>query len=325
MEEAVRLLLISDHQHLEWSFEAIVKEAWRGDPADLSERWRNFERELLAHLDTEEEDLIRLFGEYQPLEARELMAEHQQIRVTATEMGIDLDLHCLRAARVQAFVDQLRAHAQREERLLYPWATQRLGEAAAQRIRSLLLARRKEAQLRTKRDGWRVDLEHSSLRFSLRHIVIREISGGFERWGGTINLDEIDPTKCSVRIWVDLASLDTGNRERDQHASSSEFFDVESFPQAIFESTEIRLDGPNPVVRGRLDLHGVQGALDLEVVARRRTTDAPGLDRIVYEVTGQLDRREFGLRWNQDLELGELLAGDEIRIVAHLESVRSTH
>ena len=149
LEETVRLLLVSDHEHLEWSFQAIVNEAWRGDPADLGERWRAFERELLAHLDTEEEDLIRLFGEVQPLEARELMAEHQQIRVTATEMGIDLDLHCLRAARVQAFIDQLRAHAQREERLLYPWATQRLGEAAAQRIRRLLVARRKEAQMRT--------------------------------------------------------------------------------------------------------------------------------------------------------------------------------
>jgi polyisoprenoid-binding protein YceI len=325
LEETVRLLLVSDHEHLEWSFQAIVNEAWRGDPADLGERWRSFERELLAHLATEEEDLIRLFGEVQPIEARELMAEHQQIRITATEMGIDLDLHCLRAARVQAFIDQLRAHAQREEQLLYPWATQRLGEAAAQRIRRLLVARRKEAQMRTKRDDWRVDPEHSSLRFSLRHIVISEIGGSFGRWGGTVDLDEIDPTKSSVRVWVDLASIDTGNPERDQHVCSSEFFDVASFPRATFESTEIRLDGPTPVVRGRLDLHGVQVALDLEVVDRRRTTDASGLDRVIYEVTGRMDRRDFGLRWNQDLDLGGIVVGDEIRIVAHVESVRVTH
>ncbi len=316
------MLLVSDHQHLERSFQAIVNAAWRGDPASLGEQWRGFERQLLAHLDTEEGDLIRLYGEYEPLEARELLAEHQQIRVTATEMGIDLDLHSLRAARVQAFVDQLRAHAQREERLLYPWATQRLGVAAAQRLRRVLVARRKESQMQTKRDDWRVDSERSSLRFFLRHIVISEIRGSFARWGGTVTLDEIDQTKSSIRVWVDLASVDTGDPERDQHVCSSEFFDVARFPRATFESTEIRLDGPNPVVRGRLDLHGAKVDMDLEIVSRQRTTDTSGIERTIYEIGGRLDRREFGLRWNQDLDLGGIVVGDEIRIVAHVESVR---
>jgi polyisoprenoid-binding protein YceI len=325
LEEAVRQLLVSDHEHLEKSFEAIVKDAWRGDPAGLSERWRSFERELLAHLDTEEVDLIAVYGGFEPLEARELLAEHQQIRVTATEMGIDLDLHCLRAARVQAFIDQLRAHAQREERLLYPWAMQQLGEAAAQRISRVLAARRKEAEVRAEREDWRIDPERSSLRFSLSHIVISEIRGSFARWGGTIDLDAIDQTKSNVRVWVDLDSIDTGDRERDQHVCSSEFFDVARFPRATFVSTGIRLDGTNPVLRGRLDLHGAQVDVDLEIVSRLRKTDPSGAERSIYELAGHLDRREFGLRWNQDLDLGGIVVGDKIRIAAHVEALRITH
>jgi hypothetical protein len=151
LEDPVRTLLLTDHGHFERSLQAIVAEVSDDGPADLREPWHAFEQELLAHLDAEEADLIRVFGSYQPTEARELIAEHEQIRATVTQLGVDLDLHCLRAERVKALVDQLRAHARREEGVLYPWATERLGVAAARQLGRILVAKRLEARMRTKR------------------------------------------------------------------------------------------------------------------------------------------------------------------------------
>lgn len=177
----------------------------------------------------------------------------------------------------------------------------------------------------TKPKEWRIDSERSTLRFSLRHIIVSEIRGSFGRWGGTITHDEVDPTKSIVNVWVDLNSVDTGDQERDRHVCSSEFFDIERFPLATFTSTNVRLDDRSPVVQGALDLHGVTAQVDLEIVEREHTTDPSGIERTTYSISGRLDRREFGLRWNQDLDLGGIVVGDDIRIQAHIESVRSTH
>lgn len=170
---------------------------------------------------------------------------------------------------------------------------------------------------------WRIDGERSRLAFTLRHIVVHEIRGGFGRWGGTVELDDGDPDRSSVRVWVDLRSVDTGEPERDAHVRSPEFFDVERFPEARFASSEIRRqDGRHATIRGQLDLHGVTRDVELDVTARETWRDARGADRMVHVVEGRLDRQQFGLRWNQDLDAGGVVLGDQIALTAHVESVR---
>ena len=96
------------------------------------------------------------------------------------------------------------------------------------------------------------------------------------------------------------------------------------FPRAVFTSAEIRLpDRSNPVVRGRLQLHGMEGDVDLEIVRREEQTGADGTARAVYSVKGHIDRRHFGLRWNQDLDVGGVVVGDQVQIEAHVEAIRS--
>jgi len=323
LEVSIRTLLADDHQRLDHLFEAIVAAASRDDTADLREDWSTFERALLRHLDAEEVHLLRVFAQHAPEEARGLTAEHAEIREKLTELGVDLDLHSLKAERVGAFVGQLRAHARREESLIYPWAARQLGEEAHAGLRRALEASGRSGPAPAVRSEWRIDPQRSHLRFSLRHIVVHEIRGSFERWGGTIVLDERDAARSRAEVWIDLGSVDTGERERDDHVRSAEFFDVARFPQARFASTEVRLlAGEHPVVLGRLDLHGIEAEVELTITARERFMDALGVERAIYTAKTRLDRRDFGLRWNQDLDVGGIVVGDQIEIVAHVEAVR---
>ncbi len=320
LEESIRTILGDDHQRLEESFQTIVTAAGYQDPSEVHEAWQAFERQLLAHLDAEEAHVLPMFSKSQPKEAREILDVHARIRGRLVALAIDLDLHCLKLEQVKSFVDELRAHAAREELVLYPWAARQLGKVVGAHLRRALAVDKGGTSLD---QDWRIDPERSTLRFSLRHIVVHEIKGEFKRWGGTITVDELDPTRSRLRVWVDLASIDTADLERDAQVRSAEFFDVARFPRATFGSTEIRLpDSGNPVVRGRLQLHGTEGDVALEITQRNERKDDDGSERAIYSVKGRFDRRDFGLRWNQDLDVGGVVVGDQVQLEAHVEAVR---
>jgi hemerythrin superfamily protein len=119
----VRVLLSDDHRHLEALFQDLVAASRRGDGAEMRAEWTRFERELTSHLDLEEHEILPAFGRAHLAEAQGLRDEHDAIRAALVELGTELDLHCLRVERVEAFVELLRAHAHREEGTLYPWAS----------------------------------------------------------------------------------------------------------------------------------------------------------------------------------------------------------
>jgi polyisoprenoid-binding protein YceI len=169
-------------------------------------------------------------------------------------------------------------------------------------------------------ERWNVVRSASSLRFSLRHIVVQKIRGRFRKWGGMIDLDRASPWLSTVRAWVELGSLETDAPERDAHVRSAEFLDVATFPVAEFESTAIEAREDHLVVRGLLRLHGVTRDVELEV---RPRADAP-TPQAVYSVRGKIDRQAFGLHWNQDLDTGGVVVGDEVALEAEVAVARST-
>jgi polyisoprenoid-binding protein YceI len=321
-EDAIQAVLSQDHERLERQFQSILAEASDGDPIALREAWRTFESDLLHHFDDEEVHILPAFARQRPADARALVDEHERIRARLTKLGVDLDLHCLPAERIADLVASLRAHARHEDDLLYPWAAHRLGETASERVRTAL-SKTEETHMGNPEE-WQFDPERSHLHFSLRHIVVHEIRGQFRKWGGTIALDGADLTKARARVWIDLASVDTGEPERDAQIRSSEFFDVEHFPQAVFSSAEIRLPQPgNPIVKGSLALHGFLEDVEVEITSHNQVTDPKNVDRMSYEIKTRIDRRKFGLRWNQDLDVGGVVIGDQIEIVARVEAVRA--
>lgn len=173
-------------------------------------------------------------------------------------------------------------------------------------------------------DEWFIDVRHSTLRFWLRHIVLHQIHGHFATWGGQVMIDRATPALSSVSIWIDLASVSTDNVERDEHIRSAEFFDVARFPRATFVSTSARIEAhANPLLLGRLSLHGVEQEVEVEMTDQSVRLDPSGHERKIYAVRAELDRRAFGLHWNQDLDVGGVVVGDKIELRAHVELISS--
>lgn len=119
-------MLAGDHHRLDREFQAIVTRAYGGDFQQLEAEWLAFQSALLQHLDAEERTMIPELAKDRPAEAKALLDEHANIRIKLLQLGVDLDLHCLGADRVQDFVDALRAHAHREENIFYPWVDRQL-------------------------------------------------------------------------------------------------------------------------------------------------------------------------------------------------------
>lgn len=168
-------------------------------------------------------------------------------------------------------------------------------------------------------ERWEIHAPGSRLGFVLRHLVIQEIRGQFRRWGGTLFLDRAEPWLSSIHVWVDLASLETDSVERDAHIRSAEFLDIARFPRAEFESSSLEPEDGRLIVRGRLELHGVTRDLDLAI-----DTSPRGAAHSVYTVRAKVDRQAFGLHWNQDLDFGGVVVGDQIALAAEVDLVHVT-
>jgi polyisoprenoid-binding protein YceI/hemerythrin-like domain-containing protein len=323
-DNSIAETLADGHAHLQRSFADILELSLDLDADELRQPWKTFELGLIRHLDLEEEHVLRPFAVVEPGPAAEILAEHKRVRAALTQLGIDLDLHSLRPEQVQTFVEQLREHVAREESLLYPWAARQLGAEARTRLRHALREYESHVGELARPPILRIDSTRSTLGFTLRHAVVSELQGHFSRWGGMLSIDQTEPSTSWVKIWVDLASIDTGDAERDKYVRSPGFFNVERFPRAVFSSSDVRVpDGGNPLVTGRLRLHGHLADVTLEVTSRRTRVDEKDQERAVYIVNGHIDRQQFGLRWRENLDRGGLLVGDEIQIVGYVEAVRA--
>ena len=173
----------------------------------------------------------------------------------------------------------------------------------------------------SQRERWQVDPATSSLTFTLRHVVVQQIQGRFQRWGGRVAIDRDQPSLSEVELWVDLASIDTDSVERDDHVRSPEFFDVGRFPRATFKSTSIALENERFRIEGLLDLHGIARPVEIEVTAYHETREGD-VSRATFDASGSINRQVFGLHWNQDLDVGGVVVGDRVELRAHVTAIR---
>jgi polyisoprenoid-binding protein YceI len=170
-------------------------------------------------------------------------------------------------------------------------------------------------------ERWEIDPARSVLRFKLRHLVMLQIQGRFQRWGGTVFIDREQPWRSSVEVWIDLAGITTDDAERDAHVRSPEFLDVARFPRAAFKSTAVDVHDPDVFVEGTLSLHGA--VREVRISAGRITGAADNRTRTTYKARGTIDRQAFGLHWNQDLDIGGIVLGDQVELEAEVEVIRS--
>ena len=169
---------------------------------------------------------------------------------------------------------------------------------------------------------WHVDPDHSSVEFQIKHMMIATVRGRFKEFEGTIVAAE-DIANSRAYGVVKAASIDTSQPDRDAHLRSPDFFDAERYPEIRFESTRIEpLGGPKFRVLGDLTIKDTTREVALETTVEGAERDPWGNDRVGMRARGSIDRKDFGLRWQQSLERGGLLVGDEVKIEIEISAVR---
>lgn len=170
---------------------------------------------------------------------------------------------------------------------------------------------------------WELDPAHSSAGFSIRHMMIAKVHGGFTKLSGSLKLDRKDLSKSSVEAVIDAASIDTREAKRDEHLRSPDFFDVQKYPSITFKSKRVALDGEGFSVVGELSMHGVTKEVTLAVEGLDSEMKDPwGNTKIGASATTKIKRKDFGLNWNAALEAGGVLVGDDVSITLDLQFVR---
>ena len=170
--------------------------------------------------------------------------------------------------------------------------------------------------------SWAVDASHSNVEFAVKHLMIATVRGRFYDVTGTVELDPEDPAKSAIDVTINAVSIDTRQDQRDGHLRSADFFDVANFPVLAFKSTRIRRDGDDFLVDGDLTIRGVTKPVTLRATEEGRTRDPWGGERIGFSASSKINRRDFGLTWNQVLEAGGFAVGDEVKITVDVELVK---
>jgi polyisoprenoid-binding protein YceI len=173
---------------------------------------------------------------------------------------------------------------------------------------------------------WELDPTHSSVEFSVKHMMMTTVRGRFKEISATLTADEQHPEGCCVEVAMKTASIDTGMPDRDTHLRSPEFFDAEHYPEITFKSKhiegEFEKEGDRFRMVGDLTIRDttMEVTLDCEFAGRGR--DPWGKERAGFSARGDIDRREWGLKWNQMLETGGVLVANKVHMEAEVQFVK---
>jgi len=167
---------------------------------------------------------------------------------------------------------------------------------------------------------WNLDPAHSSVEFSVRHMGFATVRGRFKECSVDVESDDNRLSRLSARI--EAASIDTGEPQRDQHLRSDDFLAAERFPELRFEGSRIEVTGEDRYrVSGDLTIRGTAKPVSFDVEVQKPINDPFGNVRVAAEATGRLNRKDWGLNWNQVLEAGALLVGEEVRFTIDLQAI----
>lgn len=171
---------------------------------------------------------------------------------------------------------------------------------------------------------FQIDPSHSSVNFSIKHMMIAKVHGGFEKVSGTLIYDSDKPENSKVEAVIEAASINTREPARDTHLKSADFFDVEKFPNIEFKSTRIEQAGDGELkVTGDLSIHGITRSVILAVDGPSEQLKDPwGNLKMGVSATTKIKRKDFGLNWNAALEAGGVLVGDDVSITLDIQFVK---
>jgi polyisoprenoid-binding protein YceI len=166
---------------------------------------------------------------------------------------------------------------------------------------------------------WAIDPSHSEILFKVKHLMITTVTGSFKEFGAEAELEGDDLSNAQVSFWANTASIFTNDEKRDAHLRSGDFFDSEKFEKLSFKSTKVEGSGSDWKVTGDLTIKDVTKPVTLNVEWSGVAKDPWGNTKAGLNLSGKIDRKEFGLNWNAALEAGGVLVSDEVRILAEVQ------
>ncbi|PLS16792.1 hypothetical protein CVD28_17125 [Bacillus sp. M6-12] len=170
-------------------------------------------------------------------------------------------------------------------------------------------------------EKWVVDPTHSSVEFSVKHMMIAKVKGVFHNFNASIDADPSDLTSANIEFSVDASSIDTRNGDRDAHLKSGDFFDVEQYPNITFISTNIvKKDEDEYEITGDVTLHGVTRSETFTATFEGQGKDPWGNEKVGFSAEGKVNRSDYGLTYNAALETGGVLIGDQIKLSITIEA-----
>jgi polyisoprenoid-binding protein YceI len=170
--------------------------------------------------------------------------------------------------------------------------------------------------------SWTVDPSHSKVGFAVKHMGIATVRGEFKDFEGVLEISD-DLSSAKARGTVKAASVDTNEPQRDAHLRSADFFDAETYPELAFESTRIEaIDDETFRITGNLTLHGVTNEIVLTAEINGTDIDPYGNEKVGLDITGQLSRGEFGMKFNQALGSGNMLVADKVKLALDISAIK---
>ena len=170
---------------------------------------------------------------------------------------------------------------------------------------------------------YKIDPAHSEIGFKVKHLMISNVSGSFEKFDATMTAEKDDFTDASISFEADADSVTTNNEQRDTHLKSDDFFNAEKFPKLTFKSSTIKkIDDENYKLTGDLTIREITKKVTLDVVYGGNIVDPWGFTRAGFEITGKINRKEYDLKWHAITETGGFVVSDDVKLHLHIEMVK---
>lgn len=170
---------------------------------------------------------------------------------------------------------------------------------------------------------WTIDPTHSEILFKVRHLMVSNVTGNFSSFNGTVETTSDDFENAHVTFSADIDSISTNMEQRDAHLKSPDFFDAASHPKLTFESTSMKkTDDDTYAIAGNLTIRGTTKPVTLKAEYGGQMVDFYGNTKAGFEITGKINRKEFGLSWDAVTEAGGVVVSDEVRLVLNVQVAR---
>lgn len=171
---------------------------------------------------------------------------------------------------------------------------------------------------------WKIDPTHSEVQFKVKHLVISTVTGSFSSYNGQIETEGDEFENARTEFTADVDSITTNNADRDQHLKSDDFFNAEAYPQLKFESTKFEKTGDRTYkATGNLTIRDVTKEVELDVVHGGTVEDPYGNTKAGFDISGTINRKEFGLSWSAVTETGNVVVGDKVKLQLNVQLVKS--